>query len=244
MRGFLFIGLAAMSIASAPADEPGFRVQFDIDQLFTDEWEERPPAGSFVIKVVPTWAPAAAKRFRELVDSGFFDDSRIHAVMPSILFEFGYPANSSTLWQWRNRQDFFLPDSELRHSGTPNNERGYVSFGNVMTDILINEGTPADNFHEKNPNSAATKIVVNLGDNTPFNRWGLAPFGYIEDTEQAHVGQDILERVVIPREKMSEKAIEAWGNTYLDEQQGLTKILRARLLFDADMADSGAKSEL
>ena len=115
-----------------------------------------------------------------------------------------------------------------------------------MTDVLINEGMPADNLHEQNPNTAAIKIVVNLENNHPFNRWGLAPFGYIEDIAEPRVGDDIIERVIIPREKLSEEAIEAFGNAYLDEHAPtLTRISRARLLPDGEpAAESGAKSEL
>ena len=46
-------------------------------------------AGDVVIEVYPQAAPNAAKRFVELVTSGFYDDTPISRVVPGFVAQFG-----------------------------------------------------------------------------------------------------------------------------------------------------------
>src|SRR6185437_14986022 len=86
MRGLTFsVGLAAAvacssvaprtaatadTVAQAPPPPDSFRVTFVASR------------GPFVVEVTRAWAPFGADRFRELVQTHFFDDERFFRVIP------------------------------------------------------------------------------------------------------------------------------------------------------------------
>ena len=63
-------GVMADDGAAAP-----FLVKFDI------AGSNVPEGASFLLKVEPSWAPRGAKRFRELVEAKFYDDTRFFRVL-------------------------------------------------------------------------------------------------------------------------------------------------------------------
>jgi peptidyl-prolyl cis-trans isomerase A (cyclophilin A) len=113
-------------------------------------------AGEFVIEVHRDWAPRGADRFRELVTAKYFDDSRFFRVVSGRWVQFGIAGDPKISQAWRNRT---IPDDVLRQKNTV----GFVAFSNT------------------GPNTRATQIYINLGDNSARNDGepGFAPFGKV-----------------------------------------------------------------
>jgi len=80
-----FIG-ALLVLGVAAAD---FRVKFDVKTTAGDE--------SFTVLVHEDWAPIGAARFKELVQSGFYDDTRFFRVIPSFMVQVRLPASRARL---------------------------------------------------------------------------------------------------------------------------------------------------
>ena len=57
------------------ADPEPFLVQFELGGRGVQD------GARFLLRVEPTWAPRGAKRFRELVETGFYDDTRFFRVL-------------------------------------------------------------------------------------------------------------------------------------------------------------------
>ena len=70
------------TIMAAQADQaPSFTVTMTVDNGKGEE--------SFPIEVYENWSPTGAARFQELVESGFYDDSRFFRVIPGRVFRAG-----------------------------------------------------------------------------------------------------------------------------------------------------------
>jgi homoserine O-acetyltransferase len=98
-------------------------------------------AGDVVIEVYPQAGPNAAKRFLELVTSGFYDDTPISRVVPGFVAQFGVN------WRdphkaWKTRE--FIDDPSLFAL-----ERGTLAFAKAGS-----------------PNTASTQIFINYMDNS------------------------------------------------------------------------------
>jgi peptidyl-prolyl cis-trans isomerase A (cyclophilin A) len=154
-------------------------------------------AGEFVIEVHRDWAPRGADRFRELVTSKYFDDSRFFRVVSGRWVQFGIAGDPKISQAWRNRT---IPDDVLRQKNTI----GFVAFSNT------------------GPNTRATQIYINLGDNSARNDGepGFAPFGKV--VEGMEVVMNLYSRYgensgggmrAGKQDKMFEE-----GNAYLDRE--------------------------
>ncbi len=127
-----------------------YRVKFDVSIPSGD--------ASFIINVDPQWAPIGAARFKELVESKFFDGCRFFRVIPGFMAQIGINGDPATSAEWRSKT---IPDEPVLKS----NLRGYVSFAKTGM-----------------PNSRTTQFFVNYGDNSRLDGMGFAPFGIIEDS--------------------------------------------------------------
>jgi len=138
------LGISTLSIfgsdaSAADSDDPFnviLTVQTDMKKEETSEIE---------IEVRPDWAPLAAQRFKELVETGFFNDSRFHRVLPGYVAQFGIAADPALNKEWMFCENNCkaLPD-EARTQG---NKRGTLSFAS------------------SGKNSRQTQIFINLGNN-------------------------------------------------------------------------------
>ncbi len=166
-------------------------------------------AGNFAIEVHRDWAPHGADRFKQLVQEKYFDDSRFFRVVAGRWVQFGIAGEPKVAQRWRHRT---IPDDVLRQSNTI----GYVAFANT------------------GPNTRATEIYINLGDNSRNDKEpGFAPFGKVVE------GMDVVEKIYSGYGENSGGGMRAGhqdkmfeeGNAYLDREfPKLDKLIRARVV--------------
>jgi peptidyl-prolyl cis-trans isomerase A (cyclophilin A) len=111
-------------------------------------------AGAFVIEAHRDWAPHGVDRFHELVQAGYFDDSRFFRVVPGFIAQFGIAGDPKVASAWRSRT---IPDDPVVQS----NQRGFLSY--AMT----------------GPDTRSTQIFINLADNSRLDAQGFAPIGQV-----------------------------------------------------------------
>jgi peptidyl-prolyl cis-trans isomerase A (cyclophilin A) len=167
-------------------------------------------AGSFVIEAHRDWSPHGAQRFYELVEDGYYNDSRFFRVVSGHWAQFGISGNPKIAQRWRHRT---IPDDTLKVHNTP----GYVAFANT------------------GPNTRSTEIYINTGDNSTRNdsEAGFAPFGRVVE------GMDNVEKLYSGYAEKSGGGMRAGhqdpmftgGNAYLDrEYPRLDKLVRASVI--------------
>jgi peptidyl-prolyl cis-trans isomerase A (cyclophilin A) len=113
--------------------------------------------GDFTVSVTRSWAPQGADRFYNLAEHHFFDNESFFRVLKSFIAQFGisaYPALNA-VWQKATIQDDPV---------TQSNKKYFLTFAS----------TPG-------PNSRATQLFINLGDNPRLDGMGFAPFGQVTE---------------------------------------------------------------
>jgi peptidyl-prolyl cis-trans isomerase A (cyclophilin A) len=169
-----------------------FRVKFDVSVPSGD--------ASFVMNVDPQWAPIGAARFKELVQSKFFDGCRFFRVIPGFMAQIGINGDPALSAEWRSKT---INDEPVLKS----NLRGYVSFAKTGA-----------------PNSRTTQFFINYGDNSRLDGMGFAPFGIIEDNGAlcdtlrgdvlcVHVcaGMDVVDKIYNIGERPQQGEIQVGG---------------------------------
>jgi len=136
-----------------PADGPGtasdstgnepFRVKFEVS------------TGEFVIQVNPEWSPNGARRFRELVEAGYYDECRFFRVLDGFMAQVGMNGDPQVNAEW---DDKTIPDDPVRQPNT----RGRVTFAKTGA-----------------PNSRTTQFFINFGDNSQLDGQGFSPIGEV-----------------------------------------------------------------
>jgi peptidyl-prolyl cis-trans isomerase A (cyclophilin A) len=144
--------LAALLLAAASCRFPQPR-ELNDSRLLTRVRIET-SKGSFVLEVNPQWAPLGARRFLELVRTGFFNDSRFFRVREKYIAQFGIAGDPAVTLRWKDR---YIRDDSVRAS----NVRGTFAF--AMT----------------GPNLRNTQIYINLVDNKQLDEQGFSPVGRV-----------------------------------------------------------------
>ncbi len=167
-----------------------FRVHFDTTQ------------GSFIVKVHPEWAPLGAKRFRTLVEDGYYNDNRIFRVLSSFIAQFGIAGRPELARKWASRS---FRDDPVRTS----NRRGTVTFAK-----------------SSQAHSRTTQVFINYIDNSQLDKQGFAPFGEIVE------GMNVTDRFYSNYGNLpSQEQIHQKGNEYLDKDfPKMDTIRSARIL--------------
>lgn len=185
-------------LASHAWSQEVYRVQFETT------------AGNFTFEVHRDWAPQGADRFRELVVTKYFDNSRFFRVVAGRWAQFGIAGDPKISQAWRSRT---FPDDTLKQSNTI----GYVAFSNT------------------GPNTRSTQIYINLGDNSARNdpENGFAPFAKVVE------GLDVVQKLYSGYGETSGGGMRAGhqdkmfdeGNAYLDREfPKLDHLIRATIL--------------
>jgi peptidyl-prolyl cis-trans isomerase A (cyclophilin A) len=119
-----------------------YRVRFETTQ------------GNFIIQVHADWAPLGADRFKELVESKYYDSASFFRVIPGFMAQFGIAAEPSQSQKWANKR---IRDDPVKHKNT----RGRVSFA------------------MGGKHTRTTQIFINFGDNSRLDAEGFSPFGEV-----------------------------------------------------------------
>ena len=126
---------AAQDVPQAPAS---FRVQFETSR------------GRFVMEARRAWAPRGVDRLYQLVQSGFFDNTRFFRVVTGFMVQFGVSGDPAVNKAW---EKLSIPDDSV----TQSNQRGFVSFAMA------------------GPDTRTTQLFINLVDNRNLDEMGFAP---------------------------------------------------------------------
>ncbi len=175
-------------------EEPGQSSLSDIQQVSGSDQETylvrlETSKGPIVIEVHPEWAPRGAKRFRELVEDGFYDECRFFRVVEGFMVQVGMNGNPEFNAQWSKKK---LRDDPVIQS----NKLGFVTFAKTNA-----------------PDSRTTQFFINYGDNSKLDRQGFAPFGKVVE------GMDVAEALYSRYgEEPKQDRIERKGNVYLKSE--------------------------
>lgn len=123
-------------------------------------------AGDVTIEVYPEAAPNAARRFVELVESGFYDDTPVSRVVPGFVAQFGVNwREPHKAWQNRN-------------------------FNDDPTLFALERGTLA--FAKAGPNTSSTQVFINYAENNRLAdpQYNFTVFGKVVD------GMDVVDSFV------------------------------------------------
>lgn len=173
------------------AGEPGDTFIVDLDTT----------AGPIAIEVHPDWAPLGAARVRELVEAGYYDDSKFFRVDPDFVVQFGLAAEPSVTAMWRGDA---LQDDPVVET----NSRGRVTFATA------------------GPNTRTTQLFINYADNAFLDGMGFAPIGEVIEGTMSNADAINAEYGEAPQQSR----ITSEGNAYLDASfPNLTTITSATI---------------
>lgn len=151
--------------------------------------------GPLVLEVHRDWSPHGVDRFFQLVESGFYDNTRFFRVLPGFVAQVGMSGDPVTQAAWDARQ---IPDDPV----VQGNRRGTVTFAKSSL-----------------PNSRATQIFINLVDNTSLDGMGFSAFAEVVE------GMSVVDALYggygegRPQgEGPSQGRIAAEGNAYLERE--------------------------
>jgi peptidyl-prolyl cis-trans isomerase A (cyclophilin A) len=183
-------------VPARPAEAPDvFRVKLETSK------------GSFVIQVHKEWAPRGARRFYDLVTSGFYDGARFYRVVRNYIAQFGYKGDPKTdsLWQLS-----YIADDPARQS----NKKGFVSFAQL------------------GPATRTTQVFINLRDNKDLDKSNFVPFGQVVEGMEVAGKLTYSYGDLSPRGGGPDpKQIALQGNRYLESKfPRLDYIVRATVL--------------
>lgn len=110
--------------------------------------------GTVVLEVNRDWAPHGADRFRELVETGYFDGCSFFRVVDGFVVQFGLNGDPSKTSQWVGNK---IADDPVVES----NRKGTLTFATA------------------GPGTRTTQLFFNLVDNPRLDGMGFSPFARV-----------------------------------------------------------------
>jgi peptidyl-prolyl cis-trans isomerase A (cyclophilin A) len=150
--------------AAAAAAEP-FTVILTVQIDGQNQDDDIKTYSEIEIEVRPDWAPLASNRFKELVQSGFYIDSRFFRVLPGYVAQFGISADPQLNKEWM----FCGVDVDVDVDDKV--QSNINSSDNNCHPPLIDEPRKEHNkrgtlsFASSGKNSRTTQVFINLGNN-------------------------------------------------------------------------------
>jgi homoserine O-acetyltransferase len=165
--------------------------------------------GALLIEVHREWAPLGADRFFNLVEAGYYDDSRFSRVVAGRWAQFGISGHPEIARAWRSHT---IPDDPPRQP----NVRGTVAFAFAV------------------PNGRTTQVFINLRDNSAtHDAEPFVPFGRVVE------GMDVADALNAEYGESAGSGIRSGkqgplfedGNAYLDREfPRLDRLVRAHVV--------------
>lgn len=187
---------AADSGTSTTDDPNRFKVKFETS------------TGDFVVAVAPNWAPKGAARFRELVETGFYNGCRFFRVVPGFVVQWGISGDPDVQAKWREAT---IEDDPVVVSNT----RGRITFA------------------MSGPDSRTTQVFISYGDNSQLDEQGFAPFGEVIDGMDV-VGSINADSGEAPQQLN----IQLEGNEYLNSKFPNLDYIKKATIIDSESAES------
>lgn len=141
--------------------------------------------GDFVIEVTRKWAPLAADRFYTLLKEDYYPGSPVYRVQPGFVVQWGISNSTRKSAKWNQE---YMEDEPRTQSNT----RGTVAFAT------------------SGPGSRTMQVFVNMGNNTPLNAQGFAPFGRVVS------GMDVLAKMTSYGDQVDQGRLMREGGTYVE----------------------------
>lgn len=163
--------------------------------------------GDLTLFVKREWAPVGVDRFHTLVTNDFYDDIRVHRVVPGRVAQFGLHGDGLVNSAWR--EEYLVDDPRVL-----SNERGTLAFA------------------KGGANDRTTQVFINLDDNLGLDDQGFAPFArVVEGMEVADAFHDEYGDGPPQGDGPYQMQALAQGNEYLDaEFPELTRIDSMRVV--------------
>jgi peptidyl-prolyl cis-trans isomerase A (cyclophilin A) len=194
---------AATTAAAAPASSGPLASKTHPDLLDPSKAKDKAPnvykakftttKGDFVVEVHRDWAPNGADRFYNLVNMGFYDDTRFFRTVDGFMVQFGISGDPAVSAKWQSAN---VTDDPVKQSNKP----GYITYAQTNA-----------------PNSRSTQVFINYGENARLDGMRFAPFGQVVE------GMDVVNSLYkgygegAPMGAGPEQGrIQAQGNAYLD----------------------------
>ncbi|HEX6986714.1 MAG TPA: peptidylprolyl isomerase [Planctomycetaceae bacterium] len=215
----VFAGCAPAENAAAPSPPEEVAEPTAPEEGDTYDVRLETTEGDVLVRVHESWAPRGAERFRELVESGYYDGAKVFRVVEGFVAQFGMAADPAVNEKWDRNT---IPDDPVRRS----NKRGTITFAT------------------SGPDSRTAQVFINLVDNPRLDGMGFSPFG--EVIEGMDVVQKFYSGY---GEAPQQPLIAERGNEYLEaEFPELDAIKTARVVAEngepiAAAADSAAPTE-
>lgn len=199
------VGLPPAATSAAPAS---FRVRFETSK------------GSFVVEAHRAWAPKGVDRLYQLVQSGFFDNTRFFRVVTGFMVQFGVHGDPAVNAAWEN---LAIPDDSV----TQGNTRGRMSFAMA------------------GPGTRTTQVFINLVDNRSLDDMGFAPIGEVIEgmavVDSLHAGYGDGPPSGFGPDQMR---LMREGNAYLEKEFPRLDFIRtARVVEDGAPATAAAAAD-
>ncbi len=194
---------ATATIATAAIPQP-FKVSLDVQLERDAAAGTEGKRGEIIVEVMPEWAPLAAERFRELVETGYYDNCRFHRVLPGYIAQWGIASDPKVAMTWLCRTCKRMPDEPR----TVSNKKGTLSFASGGKD------------------TRQAQVFLNLGDNGGIpnflDQQGFTPFARVVSGEASvaglYSGYGLLESASGGLAGgVSQSKAAAYGAAYLDE---------------------------
>jgi peptidyl-prolyl cis-trans isomerase A (cyclophilin A) len=151
--------------ARPPSDLPRDHVLLNPDtallrQLPPDSFDVRfvTSQGEVVVRVHRDWSPLGVYRFYNLARNGFYDGSYFFRVIPGFVAQFGVSGQPQVDRLWH---DTPIPDDPRR--------------------LGISNRTGTLTYARAGPDSRATQLFFNFGDNIGLDEQGFTPIGRVID---------------------------------------------------------------
>jgi peptidyl-prolyl cis-trans isomerase A (cyclophilin A) len=165
--------ITATATATAAAAAEPFTVILTVQIDGQNQNDDIKTYSEIEIEVRPDWAPLASNRFKELVQSGFYIDSRFFRVLPGYVAQFGISADPqlNKEWMFCGVDVDVDVDDKLQSNNNSNSNINSNSNNNNCHPPLIDEPRKEHNkrgtlsFASSGKNSRTTQVFINLGNN-------------------------------------------------------------------------------